>query len=312
MNLIDLPLRALRYFVAVADAGNVTAAARGLHVSQPAVSLAIRQLEAALGVDLFVRQHARGVALTPAGTEVLREVRKLLSQVNDFATTLAGVGSALRGTLSVGCLSYILARYLPAIISGFTARYPEIEVVFHEGDQAFLQQGMMEGWIELALTYDLQLPRRFAIERMLELPAYALLPADHRLARRRAISLEELVDEPCVLLDMPISRDYFASIFGALGLSPQVRYRTQSVEAVRSLVANGLGYTVLNHPSETLTTYDGRQTRAVKLTDSLPPAPIAAVHLADHRLRPVALAFLDFMRDFFRRQRGPRMAKKPA
>jgi DNA-binding transcriptional LysR family regulator len=138
---------------------------------------------------------------------------------------------------------------------------------------------------------------------MLELPAYALLPAEHRLARRRAISLKELIDEPCVLLDMPISRDYFASLFGALGVSPQVRYRTQSVEAVRSLVANGLGYTVLNHPSRTLTTYDGKQTRAVKLTDSLPPAPIAAVHLADHEPRPVAKAFLDFTRDFFRRER---------
>jgi len=303
MNLIDLPLRVLRYFVAVADAGNVTLAARGLHVSQPALSLAIRQLETALGVDLFVRQHARGVALTPAGTEVLREVRKLLSQVNDFATRLAAVGGALRGTLSVGCLSYILARYLPAIISGFAAKYPDIDVAFQEGDQAFLQQGMMEGSIELALTYDLQLPRRFTVERMLELPAYALLPAEHRLARRRAISLKELIDEPCVLLDMPISRDYFASLFGALGVSPQVRYRTQSVEAVRSLVANGLGYTVLNHPSRTLATYDGKQTRAVKLTDPLPPAPIAAVHLADHEPRPVARAFLDFTRDFFRRER---------
>lgn len=303
MNLIDLPLRVLRYFVAVADAGNVTAAARGLHVSQPAVSLAIRQLEAALGVDLFVRQHARGVALTPAGTEVLREVRKLLSQVNDFATTLAGVGHELRGTLSIGCLAYILARYLPSLISGFTRKYPEIEVAFHEGDQGFLQRGMMEGWIELALTYDLQLPRRFSVERMLELPAYALLPAGHRLAQRRSISLKELVGEPCVLLDMPISRDYFASLFGALGVAPQVRYRTQSVEAVRSLVANGLGYTVLNHPSKTLTTYDGKQTRAVRLTDALPSAPIAAVHLADHRLRPVAQAFLDFTREFFRRER---------
>ncbi|WP_325557427.1 LysR family transcriptional regulator [Hypericibacter adhaerens] len=312
MNLIDLPLRVLRYFVAVADAGNVTLAARGLHVSQPAVSLAIRQLETALGLDLFVRQHARGMALTPAGTEVLREVRELLGHINDVSTKLAGVGGDLRGTLSIGCLAYILARYLPAIISGFTARFPAIEVAFHEGDQSLLQRGMMEGWIELALTYDLQLPRRFAIERMLELPAYVLLPADHRLARRRVISLKALAEEPCVLLDMPISRDYFASVFGALGLTPQVRYRTQSVEAVRSLVANGLGYTVLNHPSRTLTTYDGKETRAVRLTDPLPVAPIAAVYLSDHKLRPVAQAFLDFMRGFFRREQRRRAAEPAA
>ncbi|MEX2298149.1 MAG: LysR substrate-binding domain-containing protein, partial [Dongiaceae bacterium] len=256
-------------------------------------------LERSLGVQLFVRQHARGVALTPAGTEVLREVRKLLSQANDFSANLAGVGEALRGTLSIGCLTYLLPRYLGGIISGFTSRHPEIELAFREGDQATLQSGMLDGEIEVALTYDLMLPRRFAVEPLLTLPPYALLPAGHRLARRTAISLRDIHAEPCVLLDLPISRDYFSAIFGALRLTPNVRYRTASVEAVRSFVGNGLGYSVLNHPSRTSTTYDGKRTKAVALSDSLQPARVAGVHLADHRLRPAALAFLAFAREFF-------------
>ena len=69
---------------------------------------------------------------------------------------------------------------------------------------------------------------------------------------------------------------------------------------MRSFVGNGLGYSILNHPSRTSTTYDGKRARAVELTDSLQPAWIAGVHLADHRLRPAAQAFFAFAREFFR------------
>jgi DNA-binding transcriptional LysR family regulator len=266
-------------------------AARLLNVSQPSVSLAIAQLERTLGVQLFVRQHARGMALTPAGTEALREVRKLLAQVNDFSVNLAGLGEAVRGTLSIGCLAYLVPRYLAGIIAGFTARHPDIEITFREGDQGELQRGLIGGEIEVALTYELLLARRCVAELLLSLPPYALVPARHRLARHRSVSLKELAPEPCVLLDLPISRDYLASVFGAVGLAPQVRYRTASVEAVRSMVGTGLGYSVLNHPSKTLATYDGKRTAMLSLSDQLPPARIVAVHLSGVRLRPAAQAF---------------------
>jgi DNA-binding transcriptional LysR family regulator len=300
--LIDLSFRVLRYFIAAADHANVTKAARSLRVSQPSVSLAIAQLERILGLRLFVRQHSRGMALTPAGRDVLREARNLLAQANEFSANAAGKAGLLRGTLSIGCLAYLVPSYLPAIISGFSARYPAIEVGFREGDQGDLQRAMLDGHIEVALTYDLQLSHRFETEILMELPPYVLVPARHRLAKRPSISLSEIASEPCVLLDLPISRDYLTSIFGTLGLRPNVRYRTASVEALRSLVGNGLGYSVLNHPSKTLMTYDGKKTKALSLVDRLPPARIAAVHLAGHEPRLVADAFLAHTREFFRRQ----------
>lgn len=76
--MIDVSLRTLRYFVAAADHGNVTLAAQTLKVSQPSVSIAIARVEKLFNAQLFVRQHSKGMALTPAGTEVLREARKLL------------------------------------------------------------------------------------------------------------------------------------------------------------------------------------------------------------------------------------------
>ena len=101
--------------------------------------------------------------------------------------------------------------------------------------------------------------------------------------------------------DLPISRDYHTSIFSTLRLAPNVHHRTASVEALRSLVGNGLGYSVLNHTSKTLMTYEGKRTRVLKLVDRLPPAQIAAVHLVGHKPRPVADVSLTYAREFFRR-----------
>lgn len=301
--MIDVSLRLLRYFAAAADHGNVTLAARALNVSQPSISLAIAELEERLELQLFVRQHSRGIALTPAGSEVLRAVRKLLAQVEDFAASVAGDGEALRGTLAIGCLAYLVPRYLGGILSGFAKRHPQIEVSFREGDQAELARGMINGQLEVALTYDVLLPRQFAMEALHELPPYVIVAAGHRFARRQAISLADIADEPCVLLDLPISQGYFAAIFTALGIAPNLRYRSTSVEAIRSFVANGLGYSILNHTSMIATTYDGKRLATLALTDKVRVPRIASAHLAGHRLRPAAQAFLDFARDHFRAER---------
>lgn len=300
---MEVSLRRLRYALAAADHGNVTAAARTLNVSQPSVSLAIAELEAALGQQLFVRQHSRGVAPTAAGIEVLREARKLLAHAADFVAGAAGGNEALAGNLTIGCLAYLVPRYLGPMLSGFGARHPKVEVNFQEGDQEELVRGMTSGRLELTLTYDVGLPRAFAMELLRELPPYVIVAAGHRLARRRAISLRDIAEEPCVLLDLPISRDYFAAIFGALGLTPNLRYRSGSVEAVRSFVGNGLGYSVLNHTAKSATTYDGRRIATLQLTDKLRPSRIAAAYLAGHSLRPVAAAFLGYARDYFRAER---------
>lgn len=297
---MEISLRLLRYFAAAAEHGNVTLAAKALNVSQPSISQAVAQLEASLGVQLFVRQHSRGVALTPAGTEVLREARKLLAHAADFQANLAEVGEAPRGTLSIGCLAYLVPRYLGPMLSGFAQRHPQVEVSFREGDQEELVRGMTTGQLELSLTYDLRLPRQFAMELLRELPPYVIVAAGHRLARRKSIALRDIVEEPCVLLDLPISRDYFNAIFGALGLAPNVHYRSASVEAVRSFVGNGLGYSILNHTTRTATTYDGKKLVSLPLTDKVRAPRVTAAHLKSLKLRPVAQAFLEFARDFFR------------
>jgi DNA-binding transcriptional LysR family regulator len=310
--MMDLSLRVLRYVVAAAEHGSATAAARALHVSQPSISLAIAQVETSLNVQLFVRQRARGVAPTPAGTAVLREARKLLANANDFMATVADLGGSPRGTLQIGCLSYLAPRFLGGLLASFGKRYPGVEIGLREGDQDQLLAWMRNGEIELALTYDLLFSDRFVVEPLLELPPYVLVPDSHRLARRTAIHLRQIIEEPCVLLDLPISQEYFASLFDSLGLRPVVHYRSRSVEAVRSFVGNGLGYSILNQATTTAVTYDGMRVRPLALLDDLRPARMVMARLAEVRLRTVAENFVDHCRDAFaamRVQSGKGMRK---
>ena len=296
---MKLSLRVLRYFVTAADHGSVTAAARTLRISQPTISLAIGQIEDELGVELFVRRHARGIALTPAGTQVLREARKLLANADDFMAAASETGAPERGVLQLGCLSYLAPRFLGALLRETAVHHPGIEIEILEGGHDELVEELSSGRIEVALTYDLLLTDRLRTRQLLELPPYLLVPARHRLVRRGAVYLREIIEEPCILLDLPISQDYFGSLFGGLGLRPNVRHRSKSVETVRSLVANGLGYTILNQIAKSTATYDGRSVRAIALLDDLRPARVVAAYLAGTRPRPVAELFAGFCSEHF-------------
>jgi DNA-binding transcriptional LysR family regulator len=239
-------LRQLEYFVAVAEAGSVTAAAQSIHLSQSALSTALVELERALNVQLLLRHHARGVTLTPAGEQLLAASRRLLRQAAELADEARGLGNDVAGTLHLACFGVLAPYLLPGLLAAAAERLPNLEVNTSEVDLAELVDGVANGRFELAVGYDITADPRLETTTLYTLPPYVLLPRGHRLAGRKRVRLEELADEPLALLDLPYSRDYFAGVFGAVGLSPNVRFRTTSGETCRAIVARGLAYTVLN------------------------------------------------------------------
>src|SRR5688572_11635754 len=99
---MQLSIRALRYFVATAEAGSVTQASRRVGVSQPSISAAIAQIEEDFRVQLFVRHHAKGLTLTPAGERILVEARGLLAHAREFQASAGALGEGLKGEIAVG------------------------------------------------------------------------------------------------------------------------------------------------------------------------------------------------------------------
>jgi DNA-binding transcriptional LysR family regulator len=244
--MVNFTLRQLEYFVAVAEAGTVTAAAAQVHLSQSAMSTALADLERLLGVQLVMRHHARGITLTAGGSMLLQQVRQLLRQADDLQSLAVHVGGDVTGRLSFGCFAILAPYVLPELIAAVALELPGLVLDTTEEPLDRLVTGIGEGRLELALGYDLGLEDSVESEVLFTVAPHVVLPVGHRLARRSRVRLTALADEPMVLLDLPHSRDYFARLFAAAGIRPQIRHRTHSAELARAIVARGGAYTVLN------------------------------------------------------------------
>lgn len=286
-------LKQLRYFLAVAEHGSVTAAAQSLYVSQPGVSAAVAQLEEILDVQLLIRRKARGVELTPAGRALLASARELLHHADDVMTQGRELNHTLAGSLQVGFFHTIGPHVVPSLLARFRREYANVRVSILEGDLAQLYTALMSGEIELALLYNLGLDEQVEYCSLLRVPPYVLAAAGSDIARQDAVSLRTLADSPMILLDLPHSREYFTMLFRSLGLEPRIGYRTKSVAMVRSLVANELGYSVLNFRPKVRLDYDGRPLAHVEIEESYPGLDLVLAWRAGVRLTARARAFME-------------------
>ena len=304
-------LKQLRYTLAAAHDCSVTRASEKMNVSQPSISAAIAHLEDSFGVQIFIRHHAQGLSLTPAGRRFMQEANRLLVQAEGLELYAKELGDTVMGNLDVGCISTVAAVAMPALMRTFNVRYPEVGISCFDQNQEELLKGLHEGRFELALTYDMQLGKEFVFKSLVELPPYALLPLDHPLAENDSVSLLELAGHPMVMLDLPLSREYFRSLFLSVGVEPEVVYKARSLEMARSLVGNGYGYTLSNvhlhhtlslveNQNSSLLAVDGTRYRARPLRDSLLPLRFGLVQLKDSRLTRLTERFAEYCIDYFR------------
>lgn len=296
----EITLAQLRYFVAAAEHLSMTAAASEHFVAQSAVSSAIAQLEAKVGTQLFIRQRAKGLVLTPAGRQLLGDVRSILTSLDAAVAAARDLDGEVRGAVHIGFFITIAPFVLPEVLSRAKERFPQLAVDVAEVDAQTATEELRAGRVELAVGYDFSVGQDLVCEVIDETPPYVLLPADHPLARRRRIGLRELSKEKLILLDLPHSRDYFLDLLGSVGLEPEIRHRTPSFETVRAMVARGHGFSILNQrPAHTLA-YDGGALATVQIDDPLRPLPIVITTLKGSRQSARAQAIAEVVRDVYR------------
>lgn len=265
----SLSLTQLQYFVVAAERGSMTAAAEELFIAQSAVSTSIAHLEQAVGVQLFIRQRARGLQLTAAGEELLGRARQILDSVDDAVASLNP--QSIGGLVRVGCFRTLAPFFLPRIIRDLGESTPELRVDVSELTTDEVADALRTHAVDVALTYDLGLGLEVRREVLASFPLYAAVSRSHPLAGREDVSLAELCLEPMVLLDLPLSRDYFLRAFEEHGLRPQVRYRFGNYEAVRAMVAMGHGFTLLNQRPKGEYTYSGERLAHIRVREEVQP-----------------------------------------
>jgi DNA-binding transcriptional LysR family regulator len=240
-----LTVRQLTYVTSVAQHETIAGAAAALGIAAAAISAAVAQVEATAGVQLFERRHARGMVLTVAGRELVAEARSLLAALRELETAHRR-DRPLAGRLHIGCILSVAPYLMPPVLRAFDERHPELELRCREGDQEALLRDLETGRLDAALLFDFDMPSTVRGVPLRALPLQVVLPHDHGLARGAPPTLPALAAEPLVLLDLPHSRDYFLAAFAEHGIAPRIVHRVQSPDLVRGLVAQGLGYALLN------------------------------------------------------------------
>ena len=276
-------LRQLEYFVAVGEEGSIAQASDRVNVSSPSISAAISQLEEEFGLALFVRKHAHGLSLTQAGRQFMDQAKRVLSETEALNRLAGDISGVVQGPLNIGCLLTFAQVLLPAIRRAFEDRYPDTHVRQTEADQTSLIEQLRRADIDLALSYDLEIPPDLEFLPLRSLPPYAMLPSDHPLAGELQVSISDLLDHPMVLLDLPLSADYFLSFFEGEDRAPKIVERTRDMAVLRSLVANGFGYGLANIRPNSDLAPDGRQLKFVPLSGDHRPMRLGLIIPKDGR-----------------------------
>ncbi len=297
--MLRYSLRQLEYFVATAECSSVADAAQRLNVSQPSVSKAISNLEDQLSVQLFVRHHARGVSLTPAGERMLVDARGLLRYANGLQQNVQESSDVVSGTLEIACFVAVAPIFMPAILADFSEQFPGVDVRLYEGNQEELIAGLSAGQFELAIMYESVLPADIVMTKLASFEPYVLLPKGHRLAGHSSISLASLKDENFILLDVPPSREYFMGLFRRNGIEPRIAFSSPSLEMVRGLVGRSRGYSLLVTRPYYDQTYDGQTIVPLPIRDETVNGILGIAQLVQIRPTRVMKVFSDFCVEWF-------------
>ena len=292
-----MELYQLRYFVAVADTANFTRAAERSHVSQPALSQQILNLEAEVGHKLFHRLGRKAV-LTEAGSAFLERARRILFEVENATRELSDHPSLGR-RIAVGAVQTVMPYLLTPFIARCRELHPNLTIDAREGFRDPLVHAVVEGELDLAVVPLPVKEPRVSVEPLLSEPLMLVVGKEHAFASRSEISIEDLAEETFISLgDSSTLAAQIREFFGDRNFVPRIRHRCAQVATLKLFAAMGLGISLL---PELARTADDRDTLTyLRLTGSAPARELVIIrHLQRYQSRG-AEQFLASLREHVR------------
>jgi DNA-binding transcriptional LysR family regulator len=245
-----MELRHLRYFVAVAELENVTRAARRLHVSQPALSRQIRDLEEELGFNLLERS-AKAVRLTDAGRVFLGEARAVLLRMDEAVQATRAVARGERGEIHVGYAPSPTVELLPCALHAFQNVAPEVRVTLHDLSTEEMLRGLNAGELHVCLLVrpESRAMKDLKFETLREYPVCVVLPPAHPLARQKVVKRAQLAGEKLLAYaraDYPEYHQLLDELFAPVKNAPRIAEEHSSGTSLMAAVEAGRGVVVVS------------------------------------------------------------------
>ena len=295
---MSLTLRQVRYFVATAEIGQISQAAIHLNISQSAVTTAIKELEAMLGVLLFQRSP-QGMNLTEAGRHFLNRAYVILRSVDDALNSpLPDVRAS--GQLRLAASYTVIGYFLPHHLQRLEHWHPDVTLQVHEQERSTIEQGLLDGRFDMAVVLTANLTHPDIVsETLFNSERRLWLPSHHPLCERSAVSLADVAREPFILLTVDEAEQSAMRYWEQAGQRPSVRVRTSSVEAVRSMVANGSGVAILSDLVHRPWSLEGKRIETVTISDPVTPMSVGLAWHRERAFSPAMQALRNYFHDAF-------------
>lgn len=277
--MLSITLRQLEYAVAVGRAESVTLAAETLHVSQPALSVALAQLEGQLGKSLFLRRPGGPMRATSFGRGFLDRAEAILADLSRLTSAEAAA------PVTLACFIDLAPLILAPLMARARLACPDIHITALVAGFETLADHLSRGRADLAITYDLGLDGAMHRHEIARLSPHAVLASGHPLAAKPALTLADLAAEPLILADQGLSVGHMRGLFTRAGLVPHIARRVASLELMRSFAANGLGVGLSYSRPVPGQSYDGQALLTRPILDAGPGEPVVLVH---HRANPLS------------------------
>lgn len=246
-RLPPIDTRLLRYFMAVADELSFSRAAERLHLSQPPLSYAIKQLEDDLGVQLLERS-SRKVELTAAGAALYREADFLLQRSGELRGLVQRVNAGMKGQIKLGFVGSMMYRKLPDVITACRERYPQIDVAITEMNSAEQIDMVRRGGLDLGFVHANPLPAELTGISLLSEAFLLCVPSDHAITRARRVELVTLANDRFIFFARHASPSYYQQLLAICqesGLVPDIAYEVRHWLSVVSAVSQNMGVAIV-------------------------------------------------------------------
>lgn len=291
---MSISLRHIRYFLAAAEVGQISRAAMDLGVSQSAVTAAIKQLEEQVDAKLFNR-HAHGVSLTLEGSRFMRHARNIVASVNE-ALRLDSARN-VTGTVRVAVTYTVAGYFLPQHLSRFHRSFPGIRIELHEAARPSIEDDLVAGRCDAAvlLTSNIVNHEGLQHETLIQSRRRLWLPTGHPFLAREEVHLADIAPVPYVSLTVDEAAQTAGRYWQAAGYRPSVIFETSSVEAVRSMVANGMGVTILSDMVYRPWSLEGQRIETRAVAEPVPSMDVGLAWARNAEVSRATRAFRDFL-----------------
>ncbi len=286
----------MEYFIEVANTKQISKASSNLNVSQSTITVAIKSIEEKINSTLLIRNH-KGITLTYEGYLFLEHSKRVVASIKEMMNISSQSNFTIKGEIKIALSLTVSGYYFANYYSEFTHFFPNIKLTIKEANRTDIEYALVKGDYDIGLfnVVMLQDEKQLDYHTVFESRRNLWVNSGHKFTKKKIITLSEIAQEPSIRITVDeadsIANDYWKKY----SLNPNIIFKTDSIEAVRSMVANGNGVAILSDMVYRPWSLEGKRIEKVTILEEIPHLNVGIVWAKNRKRNDCVNMFLNFM-----------------